>query len=256
VLTQDEIHKIAAVESGHWWYRGMRELFFAHLAPYLTALRRRTTNGSARALKILDVGCGTGGNLIELATLGDAHGIDADPLCVEYCLRRGLDVRLGTMERIEEAAGSLDLVTTVDVVCQAEGTQTEQIFRGIARVLAPGGLFALREPAMPVAAGAHDRAVGIRHRFTTREIRDMLAATGFEPLRVTYINSLLFGPIVLQRRIGRLLAPAAVESDVKPASAPVNAVLLGMLRLEAQLLRAIDMPFGVTVFAVARKKNN
>jgi hypothetical protein len=113
----------------------------------------------------------------------------------------------------------------------------------------------LREPAMAMASGAHDRAVGIRHRFTTRELQGILGSAGMEPLRITYVNSLLFGPIVLRRRVGEVLNPTAVESDVKPVPAPLNAALLGVLRLESQLLRVMDLPFGVSVFAVARKKN-
>ena len=257
MLSQEEIHKIAAVESEHWWYRGMREMFFALLAPYLGgSAQQDSPSGGLQQLRILDIGCGTGGNLIELSTLGEARGIDADPLCVEYCRHKGLDVRLGTMERLEERPGSFDLVTTFDVICQADRTHAEHIFRGIADALAPGGLLALRESAMPIAAGAHDRAVGIRHRFTRADLGSLLTRVGLEPLRLTYVNSLLFAPIVLQRRIGNMIDPTFTESDVKPAPAPLNSALLEVLRLEKHLLRLTDLPFGVSVFAIARKKTS
>jgi hypothetical protein len=73
------------------------------------------------------------------------------------------------------------------------------------------------------------------------------------PLRVTHLNTLLCPPIVLARRLGAILRPERVESDVQPAPAALNAALLAVLRVEKQLLRAIDLPFGVSVFAVARK---
>ena len=251
MLTQDEIHKMAAVESDHWWYRGMREMFFALLAPHLRAV---ASHARGSQMRILDVGCGTGGNLVELSKHGAARGIDADPLCVDYCRGKGLDVRLATMENLGEAPGSIDLLTMFDVVCQAEPPETPLIFQSFAEALAPGGLFAFREPAMPVAAGAHDRAVGGKQRFTVRRLRTLLTEAGLQPLRITYVNSLLFAPIVLQRRIGDLINPTAVESDVKPAPPPLNTALLGILRAEQRLLRFTNMPFGVSIFAVARKK--
>src|ERR671926_323364 len=102
---------------------------------------------------------------------------------------RALEARVGTMERLDEPAASLELVTAFDVICQAERDATEHIFRSIGGALVRGGLFALRESAMDIAAGAHDRAVGIRHRFTKPQLHQSLIAAGFEPLRVTYVNT-------------------------------------------------------------------
>jgi hypothetical protein len=106
---------------------------------------------------------------------------------------------------------------------------------------------------MPVAGGAHDRAVNVHHRFTRPEVAGLLAEAGLTPLRLTYLNTLLFPPIVLMRRVQNALFPSRAESDVEPAGWPLNAALLGVLRLETRLLRATDLPFGVSLFAVARK---
>ena len=62
---------MAAVEASHWWYVGTREICLALLMPHI---------GGGMPLRILDIGCGTGGNLAELARLGQARGIDLDPL--------------------------------------------------------------------------------------------------------------------------------------------------------------------------------
>ena len=243
-MTEDEVHKIDALELSHWWYRGTREIFFSLLGPYL--------EGRA-PMRILDVGCGTGGNLLQLARLGTATGIDLDPLCVEYCRRKGLQASLGSMFDLQTPPGSLDLVTMFEVLDQAEPEDTGRILRGIATALRVGGLIAIRGPAMAMAGGAHDRAVNVRQRVTTADARDAFVRAGFEPLRITYMNTLLFAPIVASRRLQAIVRPGHVASDVQPTTSMLNAVLLGVLRAEKVLLKRMDLPFGVSVFAVARR---
>jgi SAM-dependent methyltransferase len=243
-VTRDEIHKIAAVEQVHWWYRGTREICFSLIA---AALPRQ------RPLRILDVGCGTGGNLAALRAFGHARGVDIDPLCLEYCRNRGLECAPGSLTELHAADQTLDLITTFDVLTQAAREEHDGIVQGMRRALAPGGLVAFREPAMRIARGAHDRAVNIRHRYSRPELLALLRRNGFEPLRVTYLNTLLLPAIVAMRRLQETIRPGYAASDVEPAPAPINAVLLGVLRVEKMLLRLIDLPFGVSIFAVARK---
>lgn len=243
-MTKDEVHRMAALEASHWWYRGMRETFFSMLAPYVAG---------RRSLRILDVGCGTGGNLESLSAFGEARGVDLDPLCVEYCRRKGLHCTLGNMLELDAPPGSLDLVTLFDALTQAESRDNGRILSGIARALAPGGLLAFRETAMPIAGGAHDRAVGVRQRVTRPEMLSILRGAGFEPQRVSYVNSLLFPSIVLARRLHDTMWPHHARSDVTPTPRLLNAGLLAMLRAEKQLLRVTDLPFGVSIFGVARK---
>ena len=247
-MTEDEIHKIAAIEQRQWWYRGTRDICFSLLHPHLSAgLKPGVTP------VILDVGCGTGGNLMALSRYGQARGIDIDPLCVEYCRQRGLDASLGSMTDLHEAAASIDLLTMFDVLYHAEPDETVPILHGMARVIRPGGLIAFREPAMNIARGWHDRAVNGRQRFTTGGISASLREAGFEPLRTTYLNTVLFPPIVLVRRLQDLREPDLAKSDVEDTAEPLNSLLLGVLRFERALLQAIDLPFGVSLFAVARR---
>jgi SAM-dependent methyltransferase len=204
-LTEDEIHKIAAVEERQWWYRGTREICFSLLDPFIAG---------RRSMEILDVGCGTGGNLLRLNKYGRARGIDVEPLCVEYCRKKGLDVSFGSMEEPGQPRASLDLLTMFDVLCQAEPREAVGILSGMADTLRPGGIIAFREPGMPIARGWHDQAVNIRQRFTRGSIRGLLLAAGFEPLRITYLVTLLFPPIVLLRHLQRSRQPEFAKSDV------------------------------------------
>jgi 2-polyprenyl-3-methyl-5-hydroxy-6-metoxy-1,4-benzoquinol methylase len=244
-ITDDEIRTIEAVEMSHWWYRGMREIVSTLLEPFLPAYR---------PLRVLDIGCGTGGNLLQLAALGEVQGLDPSALCVDYCRRKGLICVQGSMSDLGGLKGPFDLVTMFDVLNQANPSETIPILRGIRGIVSPGGLLVFREPALPIAGGAHDRAVGIQQRFTIEQVRAALTSSGFEPLRVTYLNTLLFAPIVLRRRAGDIVSGGTrVRSDVHPTAAPLNALLLGVLRIEREILKFVDMPFGVSLFAAARR---
>ena len=244
-MNADEVHKMAAVEASHWWYVGTREICLALLRPHIAG---------RGPLRILDIGCGTGGNLAELARLGPARGIDLDPLCVDYTRRRGLECSLGNMLDFDVAPASIDLATFFDVATHLGRDQFPAVLARVAAALVPGGVLAFREPAMPVARGSHDRAVDVRHRFTAPDVRQCLEEAGFEPLRITYLNTLLFPPIVLLRQLQNALAPDRAVSDVRPTPEPLNTLLLSLLRIEKHLLRFTDLPFGVSLFAVARKR--
>ena len=244
-MNAGEVHKMAAVEASHWWYVGTRELCLSLLVPHITG---------QRPPRILDIGCGTGGNLAELAQLGPARGIDLDPLCVDYTRSRGLDCSLGNMLDFDAPPASLDLVTFFDVATSLGRDQFPAVLKHIGNTLAPGGVLAFREPAMRLARGPHDRAVGTLYRFAASDVRRCLLEAGFEPLRITYFNTLLFPAIVLLRRLQSALAPTRAVSDVRPTAGPLNSLLLGLLRIEKKLLRFIDLPFGVSLFAVARKR--
>jgi SAM-dependent methyltransferase len=243
-LTEDEIHKIAAIEQHQWWYRGTREICFSLLAPFIA---------NRPPLEILDVGCGTGGNLLALARYGHARGIDIDPLCVDYCRRKGLAVSSGTMTDLQQPRASLDLLTMFDVLYHVEPHETVGVLRGMAEVIRPGGVIAFREPAMHIARGWHDRAVNGRQRFNKPGIAASLRDAGFEPLRISYLNTVLFPPIVLVRRLQDLRQPDLAKSDVEDTGEPLNSLLLGILRAERAMLRVTDLPFGVSLFAVARR---
>ncbi len=70
-----------AAEDEHWWFRGRWAV--------IEALLSRTSLPAAP--RILDAGCGTGGNLQRYSRLGEAAGVDPSPEAVRFCRGRGLE---------------------------------------------------------------------------------------------------------------------------------------------------------------------
>jgi SAM-dependent methyltransferase len=233
------------VEDRHWWYAGMRDITFALLDTYVRP------GGGAR---VLDAGCGTGANLLALRRYGPVVGVDISPLALALaCTRPGAQVAAGSVDRLPFADASFDLVACFDVLYHLDVQEDTQALREFRRVLRPGGILFVRVPALEVLRAAHDVAVHTRHRYHRSELRAKAEAAGFRVLRTSYANTLLF-PLAAGMRIAQRLRGRANEheGDVKPASAPVNAALHGVLRAEAALVRRFDLPVGVSAVCVAR----
>ena len=63
--------------------------------------------------------------------------------------------------------------------------------------------------------------------------------------------------MVVTRGVQRLTRPyrgVRDDTDITIPSAPVNAVLTGLLRAEAALAHRVEMPFGSSLLVVARKR--
>ncbi|MBI3891754.1 MAG: class I SAM-dependent methyltransferase, partial [Candidatus Wallbacteria bacterium] len=109
-------------------------------------------------------------------------------------------------------------------------------------------------PALESMRGTHDVVVHTRRRFARADLLELLPAHGFEPIRVTYRNSLLF-PIAWLVRKTRRPVPGQMpaKSDVEMPGPAVNAILHAALRLENALLGAVDFPLGLSLYCLAKK---
>ncbi len=241
----DELAAMRAAEDGHWWYRGLRAVvrlhWDRHVAP---AFQGRPW--------LLDVGCGTGGNLGALATLAEPFGIDASPAAVTYCRTRGLaGTAVATAAALPFGDGAFDVVLCCDVLGHRSLPDRGAPLAEIARVLRPGGVLLLNLPAYPWLLSPHDAAYGQDRRFGRAEARGLVADAGLEVLSATHWNGLLL-PAAVAARLWRRARGRPGSDLVLGAGGPgaVGAVALG---LEQLLLRVAPLPAGLSVFLAARR---
>ena len=87
-------------------------------------------------------------------------------------------------------------------------------------VLRPGGLRSVRSPAFDWLRGTHDVGIHTERRFTTSGLGRTMTKAGFELLKATYSNTLLF-PLALVKRTVEHFLPGS-PSDLSVPPGPVN----------------------------------
>lgn len=235
----DEMRRI---EDRHFWFRGKREVLEPLLASALDA---------AGPGWLVDLGCGTGGNLAWLARRfpgRPALGVDAAPQPLVHARGRGLDAPLvlGQGARLPLADGGAACATALDVLEHAEDDGA--LLAELARVLRPGGRLVASVPAYPWLWAPHDEALGHVRRYRRGELEGRLEGHGFRVERSHGFNFLLLPLIAATRWTHRLRKRRGTDFF---GVGPLNEPLYGVLRLERRIVARVDVPFGVSTFVRA-----
>jgi SAM-dependent methyltransferase len=237
------------LEESLWWYAGMRSITEAILTQNLHG-----TNHS----RLLDIGCGTGFSLLWLRDWLAAQrviGVDVSVHAAQYWGRRGLDTAaIASADALPFGSDEFDVVTSFDVLCQLNAQQVAKAVCETYRVLSPGGRLFLRVPAYDWLWGTHDKALGTKHRYSRKEIQNLLTQHGFVIERATYLNMLLFIVAAPHRLLSKFRTNGRIESDVQPVPSWLNKALLQVLEFEAWLIKHCSFPFGLSVAILAKKR--
>lgn len=231
------------IESTHWWSVGMRRIFHVLLG--------RSLQGSQEKL-LLDVGCGTGIWLSELREYGRVVGVDLSQNAVVFSKRRGERFLIvGEASALPFHEGIFDVVTLIDVLEHLD--DDVQGLMQCSRVCKPGGTILVNVPAFGILWSDKDVVNGHKRRYQRQELAQVATAAGLQPQRLTYVNILLFFPILLARLIQRMLH-FKFHPEAEYVQPPIlNTVLKGILSIENLALRIIDFPFGVSLVGVLGK---
>jgi len=235
------------VEGKHWWFIGRRRIIASFVERICKELR---AEGRSRP-RILDIGCGTGGNLEMLAEFGEAEGVDVSIDALDFCRARGVNtVKQGAAESLPYEDGSFDLVTGLDVVEHLDDDVAG--LREMSRVLRPGGRALIFVPAFMFLWGVQDDVSNHRRRYTLSTLRKSIEQAGLRIERASYANLTFFAPILAGRLLMRLtgLRPAS-ENNINVSA--LNGVLGRLFSAESWWLRRMSFPFGVSAICVARR---
>ena len=236
------------VEEGHWWFVGRRTILRSLVESLMRT--RKEPAGDAR-WNILDVGCGTGANLAMLSQFGNTSGVDVWAEAVSCCHERGLqNVKQAVAEDLPFADESFELVTALDVIEHLDDDIAG--LREMRRVLRPYGRILLFVPACMFLWGVQDDVSHHRRRYTLPQLKEAVSKAGFEIEQASYMNITFFLPTLIGRLLMRV---AGIKPDSEANVTPgfLNGILGKILGSESELLRHMNLPFGVSALCIARR---
>jgi SAM-dependent methyltransferase len=238
---QEEAYlKITELQATHWWFVGARHIY--------RALLETGRGKAANTIRLIDIGCGTGGNLELLSEYGPVAAMDISlQALLEIKIRPVLGLVQASSDALPFAENSFDVANLLGVIEHLDDDLAA--LREAGRVCSQGGFITLLTSAFPILWSHHDVANRHRRRYRLGQLEDRLRKAGLAPRILTYQNFFVFPPTLIVRLLQQL-HPKPPGIDVGRPPKLLNSVLIGLARLEAFLIRKVRLPFGVDLVAL------
>ncbi|HYV59778.1 MAG TPA: class I SAM-dependent methyltransferase [Acidimicrobiia bacterium] len=238
----EEYARIAAAEDDHWWYRNTRALMADLLRPWL-----------GRGQRILDAGCGPGGNGAWLRGHGRVVGVDVAHEALEFVRARRPETApvRARAEQLPFEDGAFDVAVGITLLYTVHDDVAA--LGELSRVLRRGGALLLLEPAFESLRRAHDVTVHGLRRYRRHELAALAVRSGMRVRRATYAYSFLAPPAAVLAVVeGRgTQSPQDTGSDVDRRA--LDRMFAPLARVERRWLSSHDVPLGTSVVVVATR---
>lgn len=248
IYNKIEYDKMAETEATHWWYNALHSQILQQIKNHFK---------ENKIIKIVDIGCGTGGLLQKLQqnNFTNISGFDISDFAVEYCQQKNLNVFQATMIDIENhyTKDSIDVLISADNLYFIEETKRNALIKKYYNLLRNNGLLIMNLPSLQAFSGIHDESVGIKKRHHHNELQ-ILFKDNFTDYKYYYWPQTLAPIIFLQRFFQRKKMKQGnykIESDVDVPSKFVNKTLGFLMKIEQKL--QLPFSFASSLFVVAMK---
>ena len=246
-MKKEIYNQIQTIEQTHWWYVARRKIIFDWVF--------RTLSDNP-ALRVLDIGCGTGFNIEYLGNNGYSHvtGLEFSNEPLTYCRSRNLkDLVYGDGARPPLRHESFDVIMALDLIEHLDNDV--QALQEFGRLLKFDGTLIIFTPAFNFLWSLQDKVGHHYRRYTAGELREKLERVGLCVVKLTYVNTFLFPLIWIGRLVLRILSDGiqvVSENDLHPGWS--NGLLQAIFAAERPLLRHANFPFGVSLLCVAKRR--
>ena len=241
--------KYHRLEENYWWFRARRDIIFR-------LLRQLDVSYSS---KIIDLGC-SGGRLIDFLRkkgFRNISGIDISREAIIECKKRGIkDTFVRNCINTKFKNKEFDILIASDILEHIE-TDSEAM-REWNRILKTDGILIVFVPAFNFLWSKHDEVNHHYRRYSQVKLANDLKKHKFRILKISYWNFSLFIPVSFIRIIQHFTPEKHKVNGDQLFQLPymVNKALTCLLEMENRLLeKALIYPYGLSVFAVAKKVN-
>ena len=241
-MRQDLYPELYRVEDRHWWHRQKRRV-----------IHRLVKQFCPKTGKVLDVGCGAGKLLQELADLGWlAEGVDT---ILDQGRRRGLKLKKINLQTqpLPYPKNHFDLVVCLDTL--EHMSDDKRLVAEMARVVKAKGIIIISVPAYSWLFSYWDKMLGHFRRYNRKTLLRAVPRNTAKLRFLSYYFSFLLLPAILVRFI-KVVSRQKQQSDFSADPLPVfSHALVNILGgLELLWLKRYSIPFGLSLVGVWQKR--
>ena len=242
-------------ELEHWWFVARRGILRSLISQILPA---------SRDTLVVDVGCGTGGNIASLCEDYTCVGIDPSSEAIELARSRFSNVRFirgQAPDDLGDAAPRAKLFMLTDMLEHVPDDFA--VLSSLLAAASPGAYFLLTVPADLSLWSVHDENHGHYRRYDKKRFERLWRNLPVTVCLLSYFNSRLYPVVKLARAVSRRRKRAGGEAgtDVKMPPRLINRALERIFGGEGKTLndllgakRQRGYRFGVSLVALLRRE--
>ena len=234
------------IEAKNFWFNSRNRIIEYLFKKYV---------GITKAVKVLEIGCGTGFVLQRLSKFKNLElfGAELHLEGLKYAKKR-----LPNVEFIQLDARKMPYENEFDVLCAFDTLEhieeDELVMQNVYQSLKPGGYFFISVPQHKWLWSWIDEVSCHKRRYSRKELAHKLNRTNF---KVVYINSFVFIllPLMFLSRLTLNRKPTLQDAGKRLALNKItNIVLDFLMRLDEFLINtSIQLPFGGSLIVVGKK---
>jgi len=234
------------LQEEHWWFVARRDV----IKSFINMQMPQDSTG-----KVLEIGCGVGGNVGLLSQSGQYRGIDMHKPAIDYCSEKypQFEFQCARVEDIPQEFNSnkFDSIYILDVLEHIDDQVA--ILKSAQNYLTPSGKILVTVPAFEFVWSPHDDFVHHVRRYTKAGLKKVLEDSGYRVERISYFNSILF-PLALIQRLGMRLLNRKLSTHLSTPPTIVNWLFKVIFEQEAWILKRTNLPVGLSIIAVMSHK--
>lgn len=242
---------LAESEKKHFWFRGRNMVIRSII---------QSTFPGYKGKRFLEVGCGTGYVLAELARMGFVvTGLDMHSEGLAYAKRRVPKATLITKSLANfhpkirfDAIGVFDVIEHIP--------KDSNALLQCAALLKKGGMLYLTVPARPELWSVYDDISGHKRRYTKRSLAQVLTAAGFRIRSISYFGFFQYIPHLIMKRFilstsgsGSKDMMSVLKKVVWQPPTVLNWLLERSFAWDLWISNIIPLPVGTSLIVAAQK---
>ncbi len=224
--------------SNHWWFQARKKI-----------IENIIDKNFRKKLNILDFGSGSGVNIQMLSRFGfvniyEPHSKTRHYLKLKYKNKKKFKV-IGKLKKRK-----FDLIILADVLEHIKYDKKK--LNELGQNLSKNGYILITVPAYKFLFSVKDKELGHYRRYNRNQILKLFE--NFHIIKITYFNFLLFLPISLSIIYYKILNINFIKKVESSPNFLVNKLLFLIFMIEKKLIQFLNLPFGVSLLGLFKKK--